>query len=198
MIDLNKIIKDLGRIHTQEKLIIFGLLFFSFLIGFGGAILLGKSYININISTGSKLAPTPVPLPVALSLNTSANSIVKGTNFDVDIIINSPDSGVDAADFILYFDPSIVKPLSIKPGNFFHQLPLQKIDKNFIKISAVASYLNNKIIIPKGSGVVATITFKALSSANSSLIYFDPDKTIIATNGQNIVGALSSLNITIK
>ncbi len=194
---LKKFYKDFQQIRSKEKLLILSLLFFCFLLGFAGAIFLGKAAFTVSISSNSPILPSPIPVPADVSLSTPNQKVGSGGSFDVTINLSSPSVGVEAADFIIYFDPQILKAINIQDGNYFKNYPVKKIAQNYVKISSVASFGNNKIIIPKGKGIIASVRFTALKPADT-LIYFDPDKTIIASNGKNIVGKMSSLNLSIK
>lgn len=190
---------DLKKLGKREKFIITGLLFVAFLVGFGGAIVIGKSSISVNISANNLPVSTPTPRPVALTLTTpNTEEIPTDSQFDVSIKLSTPDTGVEAANFIVYYDPKYVKPLSVTNGDFFANYPVKKIEKNFVKVSTTASFINNKITIPKGEGKVASITFDALAPVDNTLIYFDPDATIVASNGVNVISKMTSLNLSVK
>lgn len=195
---LEKYLRDLQRIGKRERMMILGLLLFSFVVGFGAALIVGKSNINVNISTNPPAPLTPTPAQVVVGLASTSPSIPVGNTFDVSLNLSSPDRGIEAADFILYFDPKYILPTQIKEGDFFQNYPIKKVDKNFIKISTTASFVNKKITIPKGNGVVATITFTAVGPVDNTLIYFDPDATIVASEGKNVVSRMTNLNIGIR
>lgn len=189
-----KTIRDLKKIGLREKVIILSLLSITFLIGLGIPLLIG----NLSQSSQTvRTTTTPSPQPAALLLS-SVSNVETGKTFDVIIKLNSSDVGIEAGDFILYFDPQYLKPQEIKTGNYFQKYPVKKIDKNFIKISASASFINNKIILPKGEGIVATVIFKAVEKSSNTLIYFDPDHTIVASNGQNILNSYPSLTLSVN
>lgn len=190
-----KTIRDLKKIGLREKVIILSLLSITFLIGLGIPLLIGN--LSQSSQTVRTTTITPSPQPAALTLS-SVSNIETGKTFDVIIKLNSPDIGVEAGDFILYFDPKYLKPQEIKTGNYFQKYPLKKIDKNFIKISASASFINNKIILPKGEGIIATVIFKAVEKSSNTLIYFDPDHTIVASNGQNILNSYPSFTLSVN
>ncbi|MBI2612055.1 hypothetical protein HYW54_04930 [Candidatus Gottesmanbacteria bacterium] len=186
-------IRLLRRLTTKSKIIILLLLAFTFLIGFALPFLLTRSS-NPSVPN----TKTPNPKPVSVAAVPSQKIVAPKSSFTIAITISSPDTNIDAADFVVYFDPEILKPLKIENGDFFTTIPVRKIEDNFVKISATATFADNKIIFPQGQGTVATINFLALKKANDSLIYFDPDKTIVGSGGKNVLEKLSDAKITIK
>ncbi len=192
--------EDFSRVRMKEKRSILFLLLFCFGAGFIGTMSANKiaiekkpveSTINNNAisdSTSTTLSFVVPNHPVRLK-----------EDFIVTLSLSSPSRAVDAADFILYFDPKVLKPKSITNGNFFSQYPVKKIDKNFIKISAVASFIGNKITTSKGFGTIATITFTAIAETNApTMIYLDPEKTVIASEGKNIIENYPQVTISVQ
>ena len=186
-------IKLLKRLTTKAKILIALLLAFTFLIGFAVPFLLSRSSIYQTFHV-----PTPIPQPVEITLTASNKIVSPNSSFTVSVNISSPDTNIDAADFVIYFDPDVLKPQKIEDGDFFTNIPVKKIEDNFVKISATATFADNKITFPQGQGTVATINFLAIKKATDSLIYFDPDKTIVASGGKNVLGKLTDTKITIK
>lgn len=189
--------RQLQKVGQKEKIIIICLLLFSFMFGFGGAVVIGLYPLTKNITRSSSI-PTPTLYPASVMLTTLTKTVTRGNPIDVSINLSTPDLGTEAGDFILYFDPKFLRVDHITTGDFYSQYPVNKVENNFVKISGIASYINNKITIPKGNGTIATITFVPLAPTPRTLLYFDPDKTIVASNGQNTIGAMSSLTLTIQ
>jgi len=198
MIINEKDARILKRLTPRSKFIIILLLILAFIVGLSIPLIINQ--------TTPQPAPSPSPAspattlkPVSIHLTTdSPQNIKTGANFDVSIKISSPNQGVDAADFIVYFDPSVLKPVKIMNGDFFQSIPVKKISANNIKISAIALLTDNKIIFPQGEGSVATITFDALKGTKDTLVYFDPDKTIVAHDGKNVLMNIKDLHLSIK
>jgi len=193
--NFTKLLRDFKKIGQKEKFLILLLLSFTFLLGFSSSYIIG---FLAPIRSDSNIVATPSPQPVILSLVSTQNDIKLRDNFDVAVSLSSPDTGIEAGDFIVYFDPLIVKPLKITPGKFFPSYPVQKIENNFLKISGVVTYDTKRVILPKGKADVATISFQTLKKTDDTLIYFDPDHTIVASNGRNILNTMSSLSLAIK
>lgn len=175
-----------------------------FLLGFAVSVLvLQVKRATLPIKSANQNATTddnttPVPAFARLTLNTAKLTLKTGEKFDVSIRLSSPERGVEAGDFIVYFDPRFVRANTIVPGKYFQNLPVQKIESNHIKISAIASLENNKVTIPKGEGIVATLKFTAIAPMNGTLIYFDPDKTVIGSEGRNILEGVNTISLTIQ
>lgn len=185
----------LKRLNSKAKILVIALLTCAFSIGLGLPIFLGNKQPAEN---KVNLSPTTTPFPVNLSLQLTNKTIKTGEPFSVDINISTPNQTVDAADAVIYFDPTILKAEKISNGDFFQTTPVKRIEKNYVKISAAATLNNNKIIFPQGNGNIGTITFLPIKKTNETLIYFDPENTIVAKQGENITGALTDLVLSVK
>lgn len=197
--NLDKYRKEFGRLGSREKIVILSILLFSFFAGIFGATNY-HTWLTKNTSLfQEKVTPTPLPSPASLSIvQTKTQEITKGSAFDITIRLNSYNQGVQAADFIITFDPRYLQAATVSSGSFFHLYPKKDIGENFVKISAMASFSDKKIVIPKGEGVVADVTFQALDATPSTKIKFDREKTVVAVDGNNILGDIKDLEIQIK
>lgn len=185
-------LKTLGE---KEKIGILGLLILAFVIGFFVAFL----YIKPQIQQKRESSQTNVPSGTAsLTLSTPALELPQNREFDVTIRISSPEKGVEAGDFILYYDPRYVKAKSITRGNYFKNFISDVIEPSRIKLQAAAVLTAQNIIVPKGDGTVATIHFATLAPTDTTLIYFDPDRTVVASGGENILDYSNVLKLTIR
>ncbi|MBI4067763.1 hypothetical protein HY407_05250 [Candidatus Gottesmanbacteria bacterium] len=196
MLNISSSIKSFARLHPKNKILILSLLAFTFLLGFLLPVIVSRTAFSPTSSL-EQTSPSPTPIPATVKLHSSKSQFKVGESFSLDIILNSNNQPVEAADFVLNYDPIYLKATQIVTGNYFGQFPTKKIDKDFIKISAVAAYKGNKIIIPQGEGVVATLTFVPLKKTTTTIISFDTAQTIVASGGQNITGLLSPLSISV-
>lgn len=195
---MKRLIKDIHHLGRKEKIIICIILAVCFGIGFIGASYLGKSNSQPLQNNNNLPLFTPSPKQAELSLYTSNLEKKVGEPFDIQLNLSSSDVGVEAADFIIHYDPTYIQINDISLGNYFQNYPIKRIASDYIKISAVASFIANKIVIPKGEGTIATIHATPLISTNKTTIYFDQDKTVIASAGRNILGQTNSLTISIQ
>jgi hypothetical protein len=148
------------------------------------------------LQTSRPAQPTVVEdIPASVSLETKSSSYAIGETVSVSVTIDSGSNDVGAADFIITYDPTLLKAGSITPGSFFKSIPVKKISNGSIKLSALAEITDSRVLFPKGKGVVAIIDFKVLKANPSTLISFDSEKTIIASDGRNIVNKLNNLKL---
>ena len=170
------------------------LLFSSFIIGI--MLPLGfKMYQSGNfLGFGKETAK-----PVKLTLLTDTRKLKTGAAFAVKMILSTPDTGVEAADFVLSFDPNYLKVETLATGNFFKIYPVSETQENYVKVTGIASLVNDTFLIPKGEGTVATVTFTALKATPNTAIKFDKKKTIVASGGKNVIGEknMGELSLTI-
>lgn len=189
--------KEFKKLPTNAKIIILVILIGSFLIGIIGQIGYQKLTIQRSIPLTTP-TPTLIPIPAEVSLTTNNKEIEAGATFSASINLKSPDIGVEAADFVLSFDPDYLKVATISSGNFFSLYPVKKISNDSLQISGMVNLVDDRIIIPKGEGLVGTIIFETLSATQSSKISFDREKTIVANGGKNILERITDLEIAIK
>lgn len=196
---VKKFKEDFHKIPRRDQFLICLVLLLCFILGISYPSLSRKiSSIGVKNKLILKVTPTVIPLPAALTLYADPPEVKKGSTLTVDILIDSPNQGVEAADFVINYDTDIFKVASISAGNYFGQYPINSIGDGFVKLSGVASLENNTLKIPKGRGTVGTLHVTAKKSARNSKISFDKDKTIVATNGKNIMGEVKDLEITVK
>lgn len=143
--------------------------------------LLFKAFSSVNFSSSPKLSEN-----VVLSLETEKSLLKVKDEFILTINLDSQNSEVAAADFVLNYDPQFLKVKALERGGFFSNYPVKKIEKNNFKISGVAAYDGESLILPKGNNSIAIATFQALKKGKT-IINFDSKKTIVATDGQNIL-----------
>lgn len=199
VLTLKKSISEYKKLSLKQKLYL-GVIFTAvFLVGLSASYLYQKSSANTIPKNMTKTVTTPIPsLPAQLALLLDSKEVTRGSTFSAQIIINSPTTGVDAADFVLNYDPEILKATSITSGNFFKKYPQKKFDTGSVKVSGVALLDINVLTIPKGQGTVATITFQALQATDNTIISFDKEKTIVASDGKNILGNATNINLHIN
>lgn len=173
----------------NKKNLVFFVVFF--IIG----LLLSLGFKGFRNSKEKKL-----PASAVLTFESDKTNISPGENFLVTLNLDSQDTEVAAADFIVKFDPKYLKVVDVSTGNFFSLYPVKTISGDFIKISGIASYEEDTIVLPKGNESVGQITFQAKEKTGSTTISFDPAKTIVANSGQNILNkkSLSRLNIDLE
>ncbi|KKS97571.1 MAG: hypothetical protein UV73_C0007G0014 [Candidatus Gottesmanbacteria bacterium GW2011_GWA2_43_14] len=122
-----------------------------------------------------------------LDLLAENSRIPAGEDFKVTLILDSGKTEVAAADFVVAFDPKYLKVTSVSTGNFFANYPINVSGSGYVKVSGVATFDGKEIILPKGKETVAEIVFQATENKGKTEINFDRTKTIVATNGINIL-----------
>ncbi len=193
-----KYIRDFKKIGKRERIIIAFILLVAFVIGITGSYAY-KNIISQRPATNDQrqISPTPLPKTSLVTLVGSDKNPAMGDQIDVKLNLNSGDLGVEAADFVVNFDPDYLKVVNVTKGTFFKNYPINTTGENFVKISGVADFTEKAVVVPKGEGTVATITFETLDATESTKIEIDNIKTIIASGGQNILDVNSLENLTL-
>ncbi len=170
--------KYLGR---KQTLVVIVVAFF--VVGLAGSIW----YRSLRSQGNGIGLPSDKTKQATLRLSSNKNSVRTNDEFTVTISLDSGDMGVDAADFVVDFNPQYVKVESVTTGDFFQTYPINRTETDSIRISGVAFFDGKNIVIPKGTGTVGKINFIALDQKGDSRIEFDRNKTIVATGGENIL-----------
>lgn len=195
---LSKYKKEFMKIDRTRRIIILLILLLSF--GLGLSISIGYyklSFFGSNTLPKVKTAPTPVPIPVTLQLTSPKSEATVNSALTGSLIINSPNTGIDAAEFYLNFNPDFVSVASVSAGTFFKVYSEPEIKESSVNFSTVADFANDKFIVPLGTGKVADIIFKVLDKPGNTTISIDKEKTVVASGGNNILGKTSDLEIRI-
>ncbi|MBI2617829.1 hypothetical protein HYW55_06875 [Candidatus Gottesmanbacteria bacterium] len=185
--------RQLGK---KEKLGILALLLLAFVVGFIAAFVYLKP--QLKFITGEQSQSFVAKDRASLTLSTKTLDLSPNSEFEVAIHISAQEKGVEAADVILYYDPRYIRAKTIIRGNYFPTFVTEKIEENRIKLAATASFQNQKIKVPKGNGTIAVIQFETIEPTETTLIYFDPDRTILASAGENTLDYSNVLKLTIQ
>jgi len=195
---VNYYFREFKKIGKKQQMIIIAVLIGAFI--FGISLPVGINKFSTYQPAKVLPSPTPIPLPAVISISSDKVEIKRGATFSATININSPNQGVEAADFVVDFDPDYLSVATISAGNYFGLYPVKTFEKGKAKISGIANLVNNKFIIPVGKGKIGSIVFEALSATDSTKITFDREKTIVASGGKNILDLekITDLIVSIK
>ncbi len=189
-------ISDFQRLGRKQQILSIIIMISLFFLGIFG------SQFFFPYTTPSKIAispsPTSIPLPANLSLVTYNKTVDLNATFSATLAIDSPNQGVEAADFFIDFDPNYLSIATISAGNYFRLYPVMKIGTHSAKISGTAYLVNNRFSIPIGKGRIADIVFTTLEATEGSIIKINKEKTFVGSSGNNILGKTGDLSITIK
>jgi hypothetical protein len=192
--------KKLDGANKRKVLLV---LFFCFFFALTAAALFQYAKISSQQSKNNATTNTTdkTVSSVTLVMNTAGTKIHNGHPFSITTVLDSQNIGIDAADFVYTFDPAKLKISSVTPGTFFKSWPVNKIEENKIRLTGIALFENNRIIISKGKAPVSTITFTPIGSpGDETVVLLDPVNTIVASQGKNVLQTdqLKSLRLTIE
>ena len=183
-----------SHIGQKQKLGIIAILTGAFVIGIAASYLYQSN--KKSTTTTEVLAPSATAV---VQLNVDKTQVSLSSPFTVNLTLDSAQNGVDAADFVLTYDKNKLYADKVETGEFFRTYPVNSVRKGSIKVSGVAYFENNQLVIPKGKGDVARITFTPLKKG-ATKIKIDPENTTIASAGKNIldVSQVKDLEIRIQ
>lgn len=165
-------------------------------IFFGIIVLFVVTLANVYVAK-TRIPTSALKTPTAtLSLNPTQKSVTKDQTFDVAIILDTKDEKVDAVDAILTYDPSILEVTGLSPGTIFSAYPVKSYGEGKIQLSGFALPEGETPKPFSGKGTLGTITFKALNSGSTKVIF--GVSSIIAYQGQNALGKIVEATYTVK
>lgn len=134
------------------------------------------------------------------TLSFSQATPVVGNTFTVDVLINSGQDTILNTDLSIQFDPTKLQAISIIPGPFLpgatEITSVKKIDNT--KGVIVESFYTTKNNAAKGTGIFATITFKALT-LGTTIVSFDTQRTVVPALGiDNAIQNVQPASYTIQ
>lgn len=102
------------------------------------------------------------------------------------LVVLNNGANVSAADIVLSYDPQYIQITEVVNGDFFDR---EIINTNIPEGMMFSAALNPGSQSTKKEGTVTVFKIKALQKAQETTISFDPNLTIAASNGKNILGA---------
>lgn len=130
-----------------------------------------------------KLKPIAAPSGPTLSLSPGSLIVNIDQTFNVNILLDTAGQAVDGVDiFYLHYDPQVLEVqdadsatagVQIQTGSIFPSYLGNVVDPTTGKISISGIVMPGSTAGYSGSGIFATVNFKALAAASSSSVYFD-------------------------
>jgi hypothetical protein len=144
------------------------------------------------------ISPKAATVGVTLALSPNSGNEAVGSNFTVNILLNTNSQATVGTDVILTYNPldlqvqdadAVTPGVQIQAGSLYYSYPVNTVDTTNGKISF------SGIIQPgganySGSGTLATITFKALRVQSASSVNFMFTQN--ATNDSNVTSPTGS------
>lgn len=126
---------------------------------------------NPGMTTTTK--ETKNPAETVLSINPAVKDNTTST-YSSDVLVNTGSNTINGVQLELYYDPSIITNVIIKPGSFFSSSVelLKKIDQSNGRISYALSVLPGQKG-ESGKGTFATITYTVIPSLTSDRTSFN-------------------------
>ena len=184
-------VNDFVRPNKNNKSRFLPIIIFSFALGL--LIALGIKNFSPKRQTSEDIVQNAV-----LTLESDKDTVTRGEEFTVTMTLDSQNTEVAAADFVVHFDPKLLKVITVSTGNYFSNYPLNITGDDYIKLSGVASFDGNTLVLPKGNGTIGSIKFQALNDKGNAVIKYNKTHTIVATSGKNIIDENKLAKIFVK
>lgn len=134
---------------------------------------------------------------VEMTLISAKTNILPNEEFNVQVYLNTKDLTVSGAQIRVKYDSNYFEAKNITPGNFLPVI-LKAGDLSTTGVADIT--LGSQPENPKkGTGVLATVKFKAKTKKGNSNIFFGPGYTEVAAIGQssNVAGDFQPLILTV-
>ncbi len=137
-----------------------------------------------------------------LALSPASSNVTIGNTFTVSVILNTGGQATAGSDAYINYNPqdlevqdalSGTNGVQIQPGTLYAQTTWNNVNTTTGKIIFSGS-VNSGAAGYNGTGTLASITFKALRTANPSAVSFD--FTLGATNDSNVILKTTGTDIT--
>lgn len=143
---------------------------------------------------------TGVLAAASLSLSPASSSTAQGQTFIVNVVLNTDNNSSSGTDALLSFNPQIIKIQSVAFANplLYSGENRQTIDNTNGKLTLNSSVISAAYAY-KGSGTLATITFKGESTGSSAVSFLctaattNGDSNIWNTQAQDIINCSSNI-----
>lgn len=173
---------------------------------FGKAIILGAVFIGIVIvAYFSKTWNNPIELnaqtSAALKFDPAAVVAPIGSQFDVNVVVDTGGAEVLSTDAYVTFDATKFQAVSAQTGTFFPSMTSSIQNSSLV----LRGFVTEPASFRQGTGVLGTITFKVLQSGASTISFYcnaeAGDTSKLIQNGidaQNIISCSANTVLTIK
>jgi hypothetical protein len=122
-------------------------------------------------------------------------NVVHGSSFMIDVVVTgvNPIEPLDAYEFDLYFDPNILRAVSVVSGGFLSGIIIIEQDVTPPHVNWAAGVISKAGVF--GDGILATITFEAIGRGGSKL---DLREVVLASRGDDITGKIKHGAVTVS
>jgi len=134
-----------------------------------------------------------------LELSPSSGVAITESGTDIDIVIDTGDQAVKSSKAVVLFEPSLVEVISVTPGTFFDDVSHNIYNPEGQVVVNGNLSLDSMLESKTGTGVLATMTVKAVSCNGPATMIFDctdgdsTDSNIQDTEGVDIIVCTSNV-----
>lgn len=133
----------------------------------------------------------------SLYFQTDKKTYQQGEAFNLVVYVQAKGEVVDGVEFVLNYDPKLVKVGQLKTGSFFSLYPQKKVDsqKGQVRLIALQKPNENKKL---NQEIVISLTVTALQKGTVKFNFIKNRSHIAAYGGQDLLEEAKPLSITIN
>jgi hypothetical protein len=145
--------------------------------------------------------PKNVLAAASLSFSPASGSYSVGTEFNVNIILNTGDSNTDGVDVVIKYDGNKLQYVSNTYGSLYANTFSPNTATSGQVILRATTATTSPPTYYKGTGTFSTVKFKAIAAGTANLYFdFTSGSTVdsnVAYQGEDILGSVSNASYTI-
>lgn len=181
---LAKDVRDIKKLDDNRKFLLLMLFVVLFVISVLVGGFLAQNRPQTQVPQTAPQRTTKLKPTTTLSIVSTSKTLKQGTTEKV--TVNLEKTPVTAIDIVLNYDPNLLTVSNIENGTVFARVIRKKIETGKIIYSAAIDTASKTAL---QTGPVFSFSIRALKSAGSAKITFDPSQTITALNGENTLGS---------
>lgn len=143
--------------------------------------------------------PSQLPMEKngSLYLQTDKSSFSQGEFFYLKVMADAKGEKTDGVEFVLSFDPKMVRIGDPVPGNFFFLYPQKKVDsqEGIVKVMALQNPNDTK---PLNDAIVVSLLITTLQKGQASFDFVKDKNHLSGYAGKELLQATKNLTITIE
>lgn len=147
---------------------------------------LAVGLLGTSCSGGGEPSITPLAIPEeGVYLNPTLIEANPGEELTINIEVKPSGWGVSGGEINIVFDPDVLQAVAVEPGGFLGYSPivgLEQLDNQAGEVRLALARVG-ETEVPSPSGVLATVAFKVLDSADSGV--YEIELTVVGLADEN-------------
>lgn len=160
------------------------------------SLVLFSGLVSVLLFTGRKqILRTKASGSVALRMTPAEKRVTQGDTFDISILIDTGEDSVSAVELFIAYDPAKLQIIELNASDMFPVMLLNPVLDNGSYHIALGSPPSSPL---KGTGIVTTLSFRAINDGETLLALTDPSMVAAVGKNDNVLSQTYPARITIR